>query len=361
MSRRVGVVVINFGEPARPTMEEVVPFLERIFFTNAAIEGAATEEQRRERSRQLAARRAPGLIEEYEAIGGSPLNAQAARQAEMLEAELRRRGVDARVYSGMQFTEPLIEDTVRRARVDGVELLVALPVYPLCGPSTTVAALAQVARAVEAEAWDVALRELSGWHAHPDYVELRAEGIRDIAGGEGLDLNGPWRVVFSAHGIPLRYIEQGSRYERYVRENCAAVAERAGVRRYTIGYQNHTNRPVEWTQPGTDDAIRGLAGAVDGVVVVPISFMHEQSETLSELDVEIRRVAAAAGLAFRRVPVPHDDPRFASLLADLVEPLAGGRGRADVPLVACLCRSTPATRCTNGGRPGAGDAAPLSR
>src|SRR5690606_41658773 len=91
---KTGVILLNFGEPESPTMEAVVPFLERIFRTNMALEGTLSPEAKEARIRELAEGRAPGLIEEYEMIGGSPLNAQAVAQADALEAELGRRGHD---------------------------------------------------------------------------------------------------------------------------------------------------------------------------------------------------------------------------------------------------------------------------
>ena len=339
-----GVVLLNFGEPERPSEAEVVPFLERIFATNAALEGDHTAEQARARSHALAVRRAPGLIEEYERIGGSPLNRQAAAQATALGAELVRRGRTVRTYVGMQFTEPSIPAAVQAAHDDGVDRLVALPVYPLCGASTTVAALAALARAVGALAWDVDLREISGWHTHPLYTALRADGIRSLAQAAGVQLDAPrTRLVFSAHGTPVKYLREGSRYDVYVRDGCARVAAAAGVTAYEIGYQNHTNRPVEWTQPGIEEVIARIDA--DAVVVVPISFMHEQSETLAELDVELRAAAEQRGLAFHRVPVPHDDPRFAAVLADLVEERLSDARVAD--LTACLCRRDERALCRN--------------
>jgi protoporphyrin/coproporphyrin ferrochelatase len=339
-----GVVVLNFGEPERPSEAEVVPFLERIFATNAALEGDQTPEQARARSHALAVRRAPGLIAEYERIGGSPLNRQAAAQAEALRLELERRGVAVRTYMGMQFTDPPIASAVEAARADGVDRLIALPIYPLCGASTTVAALEALSRAVDELAWDVDVREISGWHTHPLYTALRADGIRRTASDAGLELAAPrTRLVFSAHGTPVKYLREGSRYDIYVEDGCARVAAAAGAAEYVIGYQNHSNRPVEWTQPGIQEVIEHIDA--DAVVVVPISFMHEQSETLAELDVELRAEAEQRGLAFHRVPVPHDDPRFAAVLADLVQ-----ERLADVPpadLTACTCRLSARALCRN--------------
>ncbi len=346
---KLGVLVLNFGEPPEPTPEQVIPFLERIFMTNASLEDLKDPEAARRRSRELAERRAPGLIEEYEEIGSSPMNAQAAAQARALEEELVRRGHDPLVYSAFQFTEPLVGDVVRRARADGVTHLIGVPIYPLCGPSTTVAALNDVQAAIDELGWDdVVFRGVSGWHPHPLYMELRADAIRRTVEAAGLDLGDPdTRLVFSAHGTPMKYVQEGSRYVEYVEGFCREVAARLGVAGYTLGYQNHTNRGIEWTQPDIDQAILGLG--VRRIVVDPVSFMHEQSETLAELDIELKEEAEEEGLAFHRVPVPHDDPRFPVLLADLVEALVRGEPGVEGALHFGRCRCRPAanTFCLN--------------
>ena len=350
---RLGVIMLNFGEPEHPTLEEVVPFLERIFTTNASLEGNPTPEQIRARSRELAERRAPGLIAEYEAIGGSPLNVQARAQSAALAGELRERGHDAHVFEAYQFMEPSIRAAAEAARDAGVTHVVGLPIYPLCGHSTTVAALRELADAITAMAWDVDYREISGWHGHELYLRLRADGIVAIADAAELDLNGGRaKLVFSAHGTPVKYLREGNRYDLYTDDCCRRIAGLAGAAGYVIGFQNHTNRPIEWTQPDIDEVIETIDA--DDVVVVPVSFMHEQSETLAELDHELREVAEKRGLGFHRVPVPHDDPRFAEVLADLVDSRLG-----DGPLTLhpCRCRPTDRTCCLNGAmeRASAGD------
>lgn len=343
---KAGVILLNFGEPSRPVPEEVVPFLERIFAQNARLEDAADAAARRRRSRELAQKRAPGLIAEYEAIGGSPLAEQAEWQARALGEALGERGHDVATYVGNQFTAPSIAEAVAEARSDGVELLVGLPVYPLCGPSTNVAAVADMVAAVEAESWAVKVHELTGWHRHPDYAALRADGIRAAAQAAGFDLADPGtKLVFSAHGTPLKYLEEGSRYDLYVADHCAQVSELLGVDDYVIGYQNHGNRPIEWTQPDIDTVITSVQA--ERVVVEPVSFVHEQSETLSELDIELKEEAERAGLGYCRVPVPHDSPRLVAVLADLVEPLLGPANPADLGYQPCLCR--PGARCLNAG------------
>ena len=116
---KIGVLMLNFGEPENPTLDEVIPFLERIFARNASLESGKGSD----RARKLAEARAPGLIEEYKKIGGSPLATQARKQARMVERNLRRRRLDVRCYSGMQFTEPSVAAVVAEAQADGVEQL----------------------------------------------------------------------------------------------------------------------------------------------------------------------------------------------------------------------------------------------
>ena len=122
---KVGVLILNFGEPENSTLEEVIPFLERIFARNSSLES----NKGKSRARKLAEARAPGLIEEYEEIGGSPMIRQARRQARMVERILRRRDVDVRCYSGMQFTEPFVGADSYQEMTDDVGLCYLLYGY----------------------------------------------------------------------------------------------------------------------------------------------------------------------------------------------------------------------------------------
>jgi len=343
---KVGVLVINFGEPAEATREEVEPFLERIFLQNAGLEPS---ESARDRAKKLARDRAPGLIEEYERIGGSPLNEQAERQAAALQAELRARDGDVTTYSAFQFTEPSIAGQVATARDDGIDVLVALPVYPLCGQSTTVAAIESTKAALAGLDWSPRFAAVSGWHHHPGYERMRVVNVRRFTEAHGLDLDDPGTLLyFSVHGTPLKYLEEGNRYDRYVEEHCRGVARELGATRYGVGFQNHANRGIAWTQPDNEDRIR--EAPEKRLVVVPISFMHEQSETLAELDHELRVFAEGLGKEFYRVPVPHDAEEFIVFLADLVDASMGDPEHAGVLRAGCRCAPLDGVRCTNGHR-----------
>ena len=344
-----GVVLLNFGEPATPERDRVVDYLERIFYANADLEEAESEQAARQRSRKLAERRAPGLIEEYEEIGGSPLNEQATHQAELAERALRDRGYDVTTYLGTQYTEPFIDEAAEQAMADGVDKLVGLPIYPLCGPSTNVIALDELDAAVADLEWDVDQDAITGWHKHPTYNRIRAENIAAFVDEHGLDLTDEGTaLVFSAHGTPQHYLQEGSRYDIYVEEFCDVVSSLLGVEEYHIGYQNHENRDIPWTEPEVEELIEDIDA--ERVVVEPISFLHEQSETLSELDVELKEEAEAVGLDFYRVPIPHDDERMGELFADLVEPFIAEFEPEYYQYRQCQCRDEPGTMCLNAPR-----------
>ena len=344
----VGVLMINFGEPEDPTPEQVEPYLQRIFLQNGNLEGHA-DEAAVKRAGELARRRAPGLIEEYEEIGGSPLNAQADAQVAAVERELTERGWNVRCYSAFQFMDPSIADRLAEAREDGVQKLVVLPIYPICGQSTTVAALRTVERTLDDMDWSPDWASVSGWHDHPDYEGFRARHIAEYVEAHGLDLEADDTILyFSVHGTPVKYLDEGNRYDRYVEEHTRKIAARLGVERYAVGFQNHTNRGVVWTQPDNEDRIMELQERK--LVVMPLAFMHEQSETLAELDHELREFTEEQGKEFHRVPVPHDDGRFVAFLADLAGEVRRAAGSDEHGLAPCRCHPSARSFCTNGAR-----------
>lgn len=340
-----GVLLIAFGEPEHPTREEVVPFLERIFYSNAALDPHTTDAERLQRCRELAERRAPGLINDYRRIGGSPLNRQAREGAEAVAAELERRGHEVRVELGMQFTDPTIADAVSRLLEAHSRAVIVLPLFPICGFSTNVAALRSAREAMGDSG--VPFQGIAGWHHSREYVRLRAENIHRFAARQLLDLRDPDTLLyFSAHGTPVKYLEAGSRYDGYVEEHCRAVAESLGGVRYVLGYQNHANRGIPWTEPDNDRAIQTVRAR--RLVVEPVSFLHEQSETLAELDIDFREKAESLGLEFHRVPTPADRKELAGVFADLMEPFLQDSAPGTVGLHPCRC--SPGSWCTNGHR-----------
>ena len=134
------------------------------------------------------------------------------------------------------------------------------------------------------------------------------------------------QILFSAHSIPERYVREGDPYLDQTRETVELIADRLGRKNpYRLSFQSKIG-PVKWLEPSTNDALVELGiQEVQEVLVVPISFVSEHIETLYELDILYKKVAADAGISeFRRVPALNCDPTFIRALREIVEEATGG-------------------------------------
>lgn len=128
----------------------------------------------------------------------------------------------------------------------------------------------------------------------------------------------PKRILFSAHGLPEKVIKRGDPYQRQVEQTAAAIAAQLGQVDWSVCYQSRVG-PLKWIGPSTDDEIRRAASDRKAIVLYPLSFVSEHSETLVELDIEYRHLAEGAGVPrYVRVPTVGTHPQFIGGLANLV-------------------------------------------
>jgi ferrochelatase len=128
-------------------------------------------------------------------------------------------------------------------------------------------------------------------------------------------------VLFSAHGLPKKIIDEGDPYQWQVEQTAAAIAAEAGLSddQWRICYQSRVGH-LEWIGPSLDEELEQAAADKIGVTILPITFVSEHSETLVELDIEYRQLAEKLNLlAYNRVPAVGTQPDFITCLADLVE------------------------------------------
>jgi protoporphyrin/coproporphyrin ferrochelatase len=316
---RVGVLLLNLGGPEQ--LEDVRPFLFNLF-SDPEIIRLPFPWLQRPLAWLISTSRAKKSQENYQQIGGgSPLRQITEQQAEALKQSLRDKGQDAEVYIGMRYWYPFTEEAIARIKRDNVEELVVLPLYPQFSISTSGSSFRLMERL-----WleDPSLQRVNytvipSWYDRPGYVQAMA----DLIAQELDQLPNPDQahIFFSAHGVPVSYVEEaGDPYQREI-ENCTALIMKALNRpnAHTLAYQSRVG-PVEWLQPYTEDAIADLAGqGVKELVVVPISFVSEHIETLQEIDIEYREIAEEAGIeTFKRVPALNTHPGFVADMADMV-------------------------------------------
>ena len=316
---RVGVLLLNLGGPDR--LEDVQSFLYNLF-SDPEIIRLPFPWLQKPLAWLIATSRKRKSQENYRQIGGgSPLRKITEAQAKALEEQLSAMGQPAKVYIGMRYWHPFTQEALAKIKRDRLEKLVILPLYPHFSISTSGSSF----RVLE-EFWkeDPLLKQVEytiipSWYDNPVY--LRAMG--DLIAQELEQFSHPDNVeiFFSAHGVPQSYVEEaGDPYQQEI-EECARLIMQTLDRpnNYTLAYQSRVG-PVEWLQPYTDDALEELGEqGVKDLLVVPISFVSEHIETLQEIDIEYREVAAHAGIEnFRRVPALNTHPLFIDSLADLV-------------------------------------------
>jgi ferrochelatase len=323
MDGNIGVLLLNLGGPDKS--EDVYLFLYNLFSDPDLIRLPFPFLQKPVAS-LIAATRAPFSQENYRAIGGgSPLKKITEDQAQALQNTLQERGIRVKTYLGMRYWHPFTKEAIAQIKADGITKLVVLPLYPQFSISTTGSSLKEVDQiwATDRDLQSIERVTIRSWYDRPGYIRAMAELIdRELQKAPDPDAS---HVFFSAHGVPLKYVEKyNDPYQIEVENGVDLIMQclRRDFQRYnahTLAYQSRVG-PVEWLKPYTEDAIKQLARRhIDRLVVVPISFVSEHIETLQEIDIEYREVAEAAGIHhFDRVPALNLHPTFINDLADLV-------------------------------------------
>lgn len=316
---RVGVLLLNLGGPEQPS--DVRPFLYNLFSDPEIIRLPFAWLQK-PLAWLISTNRAKTSQDNYKEIGGgSPLRRITEEQAQALSANLKAKGKDAEIYIGMRYWHPFTEEAVSRIKSDNISNLVVLPLYPHFSISTSGSSfrLLEELWKKDEELQNIDYTVIPSWFDEPGYIQAMVKLL-----SQELDqCDDPDKAVifFSAHGVPVSYVEEaGDPYQMEI-EGCVQAILKALNRsnEHVLAYQSRVG-PVEWLQPYTDDKLKELGEkGTKEIVVVPISFISEHIETLQEIDIEYREVALEAGIQnFRRVPALNVDPDFIDALGNMI-------------------------------------------
>lgn len=327
---RVAIVLFNLGGPDRP--EAIAPFLRNLFRDPAIL--PVPWPIRPLLARRIARARLAPARRSYAHLGGrSPLLAATEEQGRLLVAALPE--IEARAFVAMRYWHPLTEEAAHAVAAWDPDEVVLLPLYPHFSTTTTGSSLSAWRDAAVAVGLAKETRTICCWYDDRAFVACLAEMIRRglAEARERLPPGTPLRVLFSAHGLPQRIVRGGDPYRMQVEATMAAVLAALGseVSDARLSFQSRAT-PEPWLEPATEAEIRGAGAAGMALLVVPIAFVSEHSETLVELDIDYRELAGRAGVAgYFRVPTPGVEPLFISALAGLVR-----RVRAKPPGIATL-------------------------
>ncbi|HJS45572.1 MAG TPA: ferrochelatase [Rhizomicrobium sp.] len=319
---RLAIILFNLGGPDSP--EAVEPFLRNLFSDAAIISLPAI--LRLPLARMIARRRAPVARKIYDHIGGrSPIFEETRRQANALEAALSRDGVEAKAFIAMRYWHPFSDGAARAVKAFAPDKIVLLPLYPQYSTATSASSLKDWARAAKKVELKVPTSLVCCYPYDLSFVASAAarihEAARDLKPATG------YRLLLSAHGLPKRTIARGDPYQWQVEQSAAAVVKALNRPEWetVVCYQSRVG-PLEWIGPGTDAEIRRAGRDGKGVILAPIAFVSEHSETLVELDIEYRKLAAEAGVPdYRRAATVGTQRDFIDGLAGLVRAALDGK------------------------------------
>jgi protoporphyrin/coproporphyrin ferrochelatase len=287
----------------------------------------------------IARRRTPTARRIYEKLGGgSPLRANTEAQAAALEARL---GTDYRVAVAMRYWHPFAAEAVEAVKAWGPDEIVLMPLYPQFSSTTTASSLADWHRAAARAGLDRPTKAICCYPDAPGLIAAMAEEIRNLL--HSWQSSEPKRILFSAHGLPERIVAKGDPYPWQVERTVAAIRaalasdlSRPGIDS-VLCYQSRVG-PLKWIGPSIDDEIRRAGAEKVGLLVVPVAFVSEHSETLVELDIEFKHLASQVGVpTYLRAPTVGTSGGFIAALAELA---AQGFTRGEA-----VCSSTGRRRC----------------
>lgn len=310
-SARVGVVLLNMGGPEKP--EDVRPFLYNIFSDREIIRLGPAFLQK-PLAWLIARKRAPKSMAIYARIGGgSPITEITRAQQRALEKLLNDAG-DFVVTTAMRYWHPTTKEALSRLKQERVNSLVALSLYPHFSCATSGSSLNELRRCLLDEPITEHITEIDSWPDHPGYIACLADKINR---GLNLFTDEPVELVYSAHSLPVSFIAEGDPYVEHLQRTIRAV-ERITGKPGRICYQSRSG-PVEWLSPSTPEMIEELGReGCTNILMVPISFVSDHVETLVEINMQYRELAASLSIRLEITESFNDDPAFIQTLRDIV-------------------------------------------
>jgi ferrochelatase len=314
-----GVLLINLGGP--DSLDAVEPFLYNLFSDKDIITlPFGFQWLLPLLARRISRRRSPVAQEYYRVMGGkSPIREITEAQRQALEKELSREG-DYRVFVGMRYWHPDIEEALDQIEKEKIQKLIVLPLFPQYSKTTSGSGLNELNRLIKKKNLRIDLLPVREWFNQPAYiqsiVERIDEGRKFFPGGSP----GALHILFSAHGIPEKVIQSGDPYQKQIEETVRLIQTRFLKEDVVhLAYQSKVGR-LKWIGPSVEKKLKELAEQkVEKILVVPISFVSDHSETLYEIDVLFKEMAREFGIPhFFRMPSLNTSSTFIRALKEIV-------------------------------------------
>ena len=307
------VILFNLGGPDK--LDNVEPFLFNLFNDPAII--SIPSFFRYPLAKFISKRRTPIAKNIYKEIGNkSPILELTIKQAKSLEKYLLNKG-NYKCFIAMRCWHPRASDIFKKVKEYNPEEIILLPLYPQFSASTSGSSINEWNKLCEKENYTVKTKTICCYPTENNFITSHISLIKKtLATLE--DKN--FKLIFSAHGLPENKIKKGDPYQWHVEETVKEIMLRLKSENldYVISYQSRVGL-IKWIGPFTDEEIIKYSREKKGIVVVPVAFVSEHSETLVELDIEYKKLANKNGCSFyKRVPALGSEENFIKGLAELI-------------------------------------------
>jgi ferrochelatase len=315
----IGVVLVNLGGP--DSLEAVEPFLFNLFSDPDIIAlPFGFQWTLPFLARWISRRRSSVAKEYYRAIGGkSPIAELTEQQREALEKMLREEG-HFRVFVGMRYWHPSLEEALNQIIREGIKKIILLPLFPQFSVTSSGSGLNEWNRLVEKKGIPIQTVPIHEWYSQPTYIRSMVENIEEGKKLFPKDVPGEIHILFSAHGVPEKVIKKGDPYQKQIEETVELIRKNMGKEeRFHLAYQSKVGR-LKWIGPSVEEKLKELAlRKVQKILVVPISFVSDHSETLYEIDILFKAIADELKIPyFYRMPSLNSSPTFIKALKEIV-------------------------------------------
>ena len=319
-AKKTAIVLFNLGAPN--DISSVKPFLRNLFLDPAIIRMAWIF--RFPLALLISRLRAKAAMRIYQYLGGSsPLLPNTEKQARALEDKLNEmRKEHVRTFVAMRYWHPMSREVVEKVRQWSPDRVLLAPLYPQFSSSTTASSLKQWYRYAEKKIF-CETKVLCCYPTEAGFVKgicrTMEENLKRQKTFKGLK---PLRILFSAHGIPQKFVDRGDPYQYHIEQTVEAVVSKLALPKsieWRLCYQSRVG-PQKWLQPYTEEEIRRAGAEQRPILIVPVAFVSEHSETLYELDREYFDVAIESGVpVYLRAPTVGTDSEFIGGLARAID------------------------------------------
>lgn len=296
------LLLLSFGGPEGP--DDVMPFLRNVL-----------------RGKNVPESRMLEVAEHYNKFGGiSPINEQNRQLIAAIEKDLKENGIDLPVYFGNRNWHPMLNDTLRQMKKDGVKTALtfftsAYSCYSGCRQYRENVFGAQQELGESAPVFD----KIRMCYNHPLFVEAICDRVSTALTQLPDSSKSNTTLLFTAHSIPLA-MANGCEYESQLTETSRLVAESLGMPEWKLVYQSRSGPPTQpWLEPDVCDYLEVLqAEKVENVVIVPVGFLSDHMEVLFDLDVEAKEECERLGINMARAKTVGTHPKFVEMIRELI-------------------------------------------